>query len=371
MRLIHEDRKTGLLKLRLETPSDLWRISRIIQPGDLVGSSTTRRDPEAPEDAPAAQRDRRRVWLVVRVEAVEFHGFSKHVRVTGPIVEGPFDIGRHHTLDLEERSDITVQKPQVSASDRALLDEGMRREGEATILLAAVDWGESTIARARGRVVDAVADVNRTLAGKQFGGEQGDKDRRKYIDELVGLLAREGERADAIVLAGPGFLKEAVAKALGEGAPKMAAKIHVFSASAGGRVGVDELLRSGRASEVLATSVAAEEVALVERLMEAVAGGRRAAVGPGEAREAGEAGAIQVLLVGDGKLRDPAVIPIVDGARQNRARVVVVRDEGDAGKRLASLGGVAALLRYDWTPAVARASRGAPGPLPEGPRSGA
>jgi protein pelota len=371
VRLIHEDRKTGLLKLRIETPSDLWRISRIIQPGDLVGASTTRRDPEAPEDAPAAQRDRRRVWLVVRTEAVEFHGFSKHVRVTGPIVEGPFDIGRHHTLDLEERADVTVQKATVSASDRALLEEGMRREGEATILLAAVDWGESTIARARGRVVEPVADVNRTLAGKQYGGEQGDKDRKKYIEELVGLLVREGEAADAIVIAGPGFLKEAVAKSLTELSPRLASKLHLFTASAGGRIGVDELLRSGRASVVLASSVAAEEVALVERLMEAVAGGRRAAVGPSETREAGAAGAIQLLLVGDGKLRDPSVIPIVDEARTNRARVVVVRDEGDAGKRLASLGGVAALLRYDWAPVVARAPRGSPGRIPEGPRTGA
>jgi protein pelota len=371
MRLIHEDRKTGILKLRLETPSDLWRISRILQPGDRVGASTTRRDPEAPEDAPAAQRERRRVWLVVLAETVEFHGFSKHVRVTGPIVEGPFDIGRHHTLDLEERADLTVQKATVSASDRALLEEGMRREGEATVLVAAVDWGESTIARARGRVVEGVADVNRTLAGKQFGGDQSDKDRRKYIDELVALLAREGEKADAIVLAGPGFLKESVAKSLQEAAPTVAGKLRLFSASAGGRAGVDEILRSGRASEVLASSVAAEEVALVERLMEAVAGGRRAAVGSAEVGEAGLAGAIEVLLVGDGKLRDAAVVPIVDGARGNRAKVVVVRDEGDAGKRLASLGGVAALLRYDWAPNVARAPRGAPGRLPEGPRTGA
>ena len=90
-----------------------------------VGSSTTRRDPEAPEDVPGAQRERRRVWLVIQVEQVETHDFSGHGRLTGPIVEGPFDIGRHHTLDLFTGDDLTLLKEEVTAADRALLDEGL------------------------------------------------------------------------------------------------------------------------------------------------------------------------------------------------------------------------------------------------------
>ena len=92
MRLLHHDRSTGVYRLRLETPSDLWRIARLVRPGDRVGASTTRRDPEAPEDVAGAERARRRVFLTVRAEQIEFHGFSKHVRITGPILEGPFDI---------------------------------------------------------------------------------------------------------------------------------------------------------------------------------------------------------------------------------------------------------------------------------------
>ena len=57
MRLIRQDPSTGLLKLRLETPSDLWRIARLVRVGEQVGASTTRRDPEAPEETPAAAAD--------------------------------------------------------------------------------------------------------------------------------------------------------------------------------------------------------------------------------------------------------------------------------------------------------------------------
>ena len=141
MRLLSRDPVTGLHRLRLETPSDLWRISRLVRPGDIVGASTTRRDPEAPADVPGAERTRRWVYLVIRTEQVEFHGFSGHVRLTGPIVEGPFDIGRHHTLDLAEGDDVAILKPTLGAGDRALLDEGLSGKGEPTIVIASVDWG--------------------------------------------------------------------------------------------------------------------------------------------------------------------------------------------------------------------------------------
>lgn len=357
MRLIHQDPSTGYLRLRLETPSDLWRIARIVRVGDLVGASTTRRDPEAPEGAPAAQRERRRVWLVVRAEQVEFHGFSRHVRVTGPIVEGPFDLGRHHTLDLGDGDELAVTKTALEPGDRALLEEGIHARGEPSILLAAVDWGESTLVRLRGRAVDPVADVHRTLAGKRYKGGQGDKDRAAYVQELVDLIAKEAPDAHALVIAGPGFLKEELAKRLAEAVPAARPKIAVFPTAESGRVGVDELLRSGRASEVLKGSVAAEESDLVERLVIALGGGRRAAVGPQEVVEAVEAGAVETLLVSEELLRDPRVVPALDAARSARARVFVVREESEAGRRLKGLGRVAALLRFDWAPSVPRAVR--------------
>ncbi|MCI4361062.1 MAG: hypothetical protein L3J91_05110, partial [Thermoplasmata archaeon] len=201
MRLIHQDTSTGLLKLRIETASDLWRIARLIEPGERVGASTTRRDPEAPEDAPAAHRDRRRVWLVVRVEQVEFHEFTRHVRVTGPIV-----VGRHHTLDLVEGEEVSLQKESLSAGDRSLLEEGLHARGEPRITLAAVDWGQSTIVRLQGRTITPVADVNRTIAGKRYAGPAPERDRNAYVEELLALLLTEAKESSSLVVAGPGFL---------------------------------------------------------------------------------------------------------------------------------------------------------------------
>jgi protein pelota len=371
VRLLHQDPSSGLLKLRLETPSDLWRIARLIHPGERVGASTTRRDPEAPEEVPGAHRDRRRVWLVIRAEQVEFHGFSKHVRVTGPIVEGPFDLGRHHTLDLAEGEELTVQKEQLNGADRALLEEGLASRGDPTVLIAAVDWGDSSLVRLRGRSVEPIADLRRTIAGKRYPGGQGEKDRTAYVAEVVEVLRRELPGAKSVIVAGPGFLKEQIAERLSEIEPSVRKILKVVPTAESGRVGVDELLRSGKASQALLGSVAAEEADLVEQLIERLGGGVRAAVGIAEVREASEQGAVETLLVSETLLADAAVTEILDRARTQRARVLIVRSEGESGRRLASLGGTGALLRFDWTPSAGRRVTGSPGPPRAAPRSDA
>ncbi len=357
MRLVHRDPSTGSQRLRLETPSDLWRLARLVAVGDRVGASTTRRDPEAPEDVSGAERVRRRVYLVVRAEQVEFHEFSRHVRITGPIVEGPFDLGRHHTLDVTEGDEVTVAKTEWGPIERALLDEGVRHQGDPVVLIACVDWGDSTLVRLRSRTVEPVADVRRTLAGKRLEGSQAEKDRASYLAELAELVVREGPAATAIVIAGPGFLKEQLAERLRATAPDLARKLTVKATSESGRVGIDELLRSGVAAEALSGSVAAEEAALVERLMRGLGTGLRSAVGPAEVREAVEAGAVETLLLSDRQISDTSIAPLVETLRSTRGRLFIVRGESAAGRRLEALGGIGAILRYDWRPSGIRDDR--------------
>lgn len=324
----------------------------MLRAGDLVGGSTTRRDPEAPEETPGAQRERRRIWLVVRAGQVEFHGFSHHVRVTGPILEGPFDQGRHHTLDLGEGDTFTVQKERLTAGERSLLEEGLAARGDPTLVIAAVDWGDSSIVRIRGRAIEPVADLRRSLPGKRYADRRHEKDREAYVDELLGVLRPELAGATAVIVAGPGFLKEQVAHRLEELDPAEHGKVRVLAASESGRPGVDELLRSGRATEVLRSSAAAEEAELVEGLITELSG-HRASVGRAETAEAVGAGAAETLLLLDTLLTDPAIAPTLEAARAGRARVFIVREEGEPGRRLAALGGIAARLRYEWRPTAA------------------
>ena len=202
--------------------------------------------------------------------------------------------------------------------------------------------------------MEPVADVNRSLPGKRYALAGAQRDRRAYVEELLELLDKEVDGASTLVLAGPGFLKEELAHDLLERHPAAKKKLRVLATAESGRVGVDELLRSGRASEVLAGTAAAEEADLVERLIGSLAGGKRAAVGPRECREAIEAGAVETLLVSEELLRDAEIAPLLEQAREERARLFVVRSDGGAGKRLAALGRIGAILRFDWTSTTPR-----------------
>ena len=94
-------------------------------------------------------------------------------------------------------------------------------------------------------------------------------------------------------------------------------------------------------------------------------------MGPVEVAEAVEAGAAETILVSESLLPDRTVAAALDRAREAHVRLFVVRDEGEAGRKLVALGRVGALLRYDWTsPSRFRESPGSPRAAPRSGASG-
>ena len=357
VKLLFQDPHTGVLRLKVQTPSDLWRLSRLLAPGDRVGAVTTRRDSEAPSDTPAAQRDRRTLFLTVRVERVEFHEFTGHVRVTGPITEESPEGGRYHTLDLEVGADVTVTKSALSPSDRTLLEEGLRNPEEPVLLLVSADTSSSAVVRLKGRSVEIVDERDARGLGK-YGRTKAsgrEKDREGYVEELLKVLAPELARGQGVVVSGPGFFKEELARRLGERFPEWRGRIRVFGTSESGLPGVHELLRSGKAAEALSASVVAQEEATVERLLRSLGEGGLSAVGDGEVSQAVQASAVETLLVLEDRLTERPVQDLVESAHQAQSEVLIVRADGEAGRRLRGLGGVAALLRYPFRAAPSKA----------------
>ena len=82
--------------------------------------------------------------------------------------------------------------------------------------------------------------------------------------------------------------------------------------------------------------------------------------------EAVQGGAVETLLIGEESLRDPAVMTVLDQARAGRGKVLIVREEGEAGRRLHGLGdsGRCPVRLGPTGPRTpsARTRRGSPGP---------
>lgn len=347
MKVLAHDPKTSFLKLRLESASDLWRLSKLVEVGDRAGAFTHRRDPEVPVDTPGAQRERRPVFLSVRVEQVEFHEFTGHLRFTGTIVEGPFDIGKHHTLDLEQGTVVSLNKPMITGSDWALLDEGKGSQDEPTLIVACLDWGEGAIVRLHGRAMEVVTEITRRGTGKMFylGKGKRERDDEEYLSGFLATLETEAQRtAGGLVIAGPGFCKEELYQRCTERGRKLNPVL--LSSSEAGLPGVHELLKSGKAEKVLKGHLMVEEAKEVEQLVQSLGKEGLGAVGPQEVQRALEMGAVQTLMILDTLLHDKLAGQEVDAARRAGATIVIVRHEGEPGKRLKGLGGIGSTLRY-------------------------
>ncbi len=73
----------GEIVLFPESVDDVWHLSHIVVPGDLV-YATTFRAPESSADKIRPEKlEKRLVRLGIRVEKVEFHRYSVRLRISG------------------------------------------------------------------------------------------------------------------------------------------------------------------------------------------------------------------------------------------------------------------------------------------------
>ena len=128
MRVLKKDLAHGVVKLLAENPDDLWHLRHIVERGDLVHAVTYRRDERSTDMIRAERTERRRMYLGIKVESVEFHDFSDRLRIHGIIKEGPDDVnmGAHHTLNIEVGDDVKVQKERWRGYELDRIQEAVR-----------------------------------------------------------------------------------------------------------------------------------------------------------------------------------------------------------------------------------------------------
>jgi len=341
MRVLHRDPKTGEIKLRVENPDDLWHLHNLLLPGDLVRASTTRREEVKSDKVRPERGEKVRVTLAIRVEGVEFQAFSDRIRITGVIVEGPQDLGRHHTLNIGVDDVLSILKTWKPHELRRI-DEAVAAAQKPLVAFLALDDEEALTAQLRQYGVRELATVRAPSHGKMF--PTGDARTAFFEDILTSLRATD--LGDALVVVGPGFTREAFVEFLKARDPGLATKVHVHGTSHPGMQGIQEALKAGVGAKVFGESRVGIETRLVEKLLEAIATNRPVAYGPAEVQEAADSGAIETLLVSDAVVRDPGIEELMRTVESARGTVVLVSRHHEAGQKLEALGGIAALLRF-------------------------
>jgi protein pelota len=333
-----------------ESLDDLWHLSYVLEPGDLVSGDTTRRIQRNDDRMRDTGGEREPMSVTITVDESEFHKFANRLRVSGTIESASREdqVGHHHTLNVEEHAEIEIEKIW-QPDQRERIEEAVDATENTDVAIATVEEGAAAIHT----VAQYGAEEYASITGPTGKGEYA-RERSELFGELASALSHLD--VDAILLAGPGFTKEDARKHIEENNPEVAATLGAtVDTSAIGDRGVHEVLKRGAVEEVQDETRIAEEAEKIDELTSRVAQDGAATYGIEAVAEAADYGAIEELLVLDDRLREERagegewsidVNDIIEAVEQQGGTVTVFSSEFAPGDQLAALGGIAALLRY-------------------------
>ncbi|HMB45643.1 MAG TPA: mRNA surveillance protein pelota [Candidatus Methanoperedens sp.] len=336
----------GEISLTIESLDDMWHLKYILEPQDIVFAFTKRRIEGATDKLRPEKADKKTVRLGIQVEKVEFHKFSNRLRVHGTIVDG-IDAGAYHTINIEEGNEISIIKKWKS-DQLERIKEAQIASMRPKVIIATLEEGEASIGLVRQFGVEESSSLRQSL-GKGEGNT-----RNEFFGELASQLKWAAEKVDAVILAGPGFTKEDFFEFIRKKEPELAKKTVLEDTTSIGISGFQEVLRRGAVDRIMEESRIGREALLIEELMKEISINGKVSYGMADVRNAQSLGAVHTLLITDELLRTEREGKSIDGflkeVEHSQGKIVVFSTEFEPGKKLESLGGIAALLRFRVNP---------------------
>ncbi|MBI4739329.1 mRNA surveillance protein pelota [Candidatus Woesearchaeota archaeon] len=340
----------NVASLRIESLDDLWYLSSLLEAGDLVEGKTMRKIKLGGGEERSTSVVKKPVYLKIEVEKVEFHKFSNNLRVAGRILEGTEDIpkGSYHTFAIEDDSQIKLQKGEWLSFHKERLREASK-ERRPPLLICVFDRDEALIAIMKQYGYDLLAHLHGAVQKKRDVTQV----TSNFYEEIENAIKEYIDRfhVRSVLMASPGFWKDEFLKNLKDDALKK--KIVFATVSSVDKGAINELLGRPEVKSVLQQERFAQEVALVNDLLSAIAKVGLAAYGLKETAAAAEACAVKRLLITDGflqkKREQDAFEPIqtlLHTVDKGKGEIHIISSDHDGGKKLDGLGGIAALLRF-------------------------
>lgn len=350
MKVRHKSVRDGVLHLVIDSMDDLWALRTLIRQGDLVTASTTRTAEAVADKIRAEKMEKKRMKLGVRVEDVEWHDFDDHLRVHGTIETGPQDHGKHHTLILKDPGDdVRIEKPAPLARwQLELVDDAIAETKRPRAVLVAIDDEEAQFGHLTAYGLRLLGSLRAGGQGKRVEAKESTNAKKAFFDDVVASLkTMRSDAAVPLLVVGPGWWREEFLEHAAQKAPAVVEGALTDGVSQGGAAGLREALKRGMVAKLARDHRVQVETEYVEEVFARIAKGEGlVAYGPAEVAAAAQAGAVETMLVADTAVRAGTHDAALRAAESARAKVHIVSTSHDAGHRLASLGGIAALLRF-------------------------
>ncbi|MBI2101541.1 mRNA surveillance protein pelota [Candidatus Woesearchaeota archaeon] len=350
MKLLHSNLKKGEVKVLTQNLDDLWYLSTIVEPKDIVQGKTLRKIKAASGDEKSKEAAKKPVFIKLTVEKAEFSKYASVLRISGIIKEAPEEVplGSYHTFNVDENTAITITKENWLKYHLDRLKEACQ-EKKSALLICVHDREEAYFALFKKYGYEVLAHIHGDVQKKR---EESTKKENFYLT-IIAKLKEYAERYKIrqIILASPAFWKEDLMKEINDDELKQ--KIVPAACSSATKNGIDEVIKRPEVREALKQERTAKEINKVEELFAEIAKSNLAAYGIEETENASSIGAVKELLITDSLIqksrmesfygRIENMMKAVDKAK---GEIEIISSEHEAGKKLDGLGGIAAILRF-------------------------
>ena len=350
MKIIYENEKEGVVEVVPETLDDLWHLSHIIEVGDNASSRTTRRIQDNSGDR--CRNDRgviKTFYLGLDIKNVSFHLFTGKLRLTGVITRGPEDLiplGSHHTLEVKLNVPLKITKSRWPKWAIKRINQAIEASKKLSAIIVVLEDDTATLGLMRQFGIEYYGPIKGHISGKRII----DKNRQKNIIQFYEKVIESLTKFDSIqniVIAGPGFVKNDFFDYLKDKHPDLAKISIIESTGSGGRNGIAEVLRKGTAEKLTSENRVALEMGAINNLLTEIGkNSSKIVYGVRQTKDAINLGAVSMLLILDTKVASEDMGDAMDMVENMKGEVMVISSEHEGGKQLESLGGMAAILRY-------------------------
>jgi protein pelota len=354
LKIIEKNLHQGFVKVVPDSPDDLWHLYNVIYKGDSVYSMSSRSIKSDTETSRPKSGERVSAYMGVRVESVGWDKFLGKLRVHGLICHAPDIIpqGAHHTLSIALNQPMTIVKPEWP---KHLLDRLEKAsETEKPMLILSIDDEGFAIAETKQYGYETRVEQRMRLPGKQDADKRVEATKGYFHLALDCLKKLWTTNHNPVVIIGAGYVKTDFVRYLNDEASDLAKSVvDVKSVNNGGTAGIDEALRSGVLLKAAHQLRIVDETEIIEEVMKRLGKGEGTVTyGLIDVENAVNMGAVEKLVLADTTLRDAnepqrlKLEALMHEVERRRAGVTVISTEHEAGSKLLSLGGIAALLRF-------------------------
>lgn len=348
MEIIKQDFRKGYARVKITDIEDLWHLSQVILPGDLIqGRSVRKVKVGGSEEKQAILK--KTIIVKICVEKISFDKSLESLRINGKVVNEIEDVpkGSYHSLDVGVNDMIDINKDEFLDYQIKYLKEASSGK-KARILMVVLDREEAAFGIIKAHGIEMLSELF-GVAEKKYVKE---KISKEFYTEVINNIADYDKRFnfESILIGSPAFWKDEIYKKL---TSELRKKIILANCNHVGKSGMNELLKRDEVKKALQESRVGMESDVIEKLLIEISKNEKAVYGFSETKNAAISGAVCVLMVSTKFISShienngyKIVNDLMKVVEKSKGVVRIINSENEPGQKLDGLGGVAGILRY-------------------------